>query len=256
MGMDDRAVLEALHVASDAVADSLAGLDDWGLAGTRYGQYHSDLAADEVAVTVLVDAGFAVLSEESGWHEPERALVAVVDPVDGSTNASRRIPWYATSICVLDGDGPRVALVVNQATAVCYEAVRGQGATRNGKRIASSGCRSLKEAIVAFSGYPHKYLGWHQYRSLGAAALDLCAVADGSLDGFATAGGSRLRSWDYMGGMLVCEEAGALVAGDTASSLTDVHGEQGLARHQVFAAATSSLLSELYESVIGSSGAA
>ncbi len=64
---------------------------------------------------------------------------------------------------------------------------------------------------MAFSGYPPRYLGWSQYRAFGAAALDLCAVADGSLDAYATVGGSRLGSWDYLGGMLVCTEAGAVV---------------------------------------------
>ena len=59
----------------------------------------------------------ACLSEESGFSEgaSEMSLLAVLDPVDGSTNASRRIPWFATSICVLDEDGPLAALVVNQA---------------------------------------------------------------------------------------------------------------------------------------------
>ena len=57
-----------------------------------------------------------VVSEESGVHRPGSALVAVIDPVDGSTNASRGIPWYASSICVLDADGPRVSVVANLAT--------------------------------------------------------------------------------------------------------------------------------------------
>ena len=69
----------------------------------------------------------------------------------------------------------------------------------------------LGEAIVGFSGYPRSYLGWSQYRGLGAAALDLCAVAEGVLDGYAVVGGSSLGSWDYLGGLLVCREAGAVV---------------------------------------------
>jgi fructose-1,6-bisphosphatase/inositol monophosphatase family enzyme len=102
-------LLPLLHETADAISAALVDLDDWGLAGTRAGQYRSDLAADRVAVEILTGAGLGVLSEESGVHHGDRPLYAVIDPVDGSTNASRRIPWYATSICVLDEEGPLAA---------------------------------------------------------------------------------------------------------------------------------------------------
>src|SRR5437868_3586993 len=111
--MDDDALLAALDDAAAAVAAALAGLGDWGLAGTRAGQYKSDLAADAAAVDVLTRNGLGVLSEESGRHHRERELTVVVDPLDGSTNASRGIPWFATSLCAVDAEGPRAALVVN-----------------------------------------------------------------------------------------------------------------------------------------------
>ena len=142
---------------------------------------------------------------------PDGEVVVVIDPVDGSTNAARGIPWFATSLCAVDADGPRAAVVVNQASGIRFEAVRGGGARKDGVPIRPSGCRSLGEAIVGFSGYPQRYFGWSQCRMLGAAALDLCAVAEGVLDGYAVVGGSQLGSWDYLGGMLVCTEAGAVV---------------------------------------------
>jgi len=210
--MDDDALLEVLHDAASAVAEALGGLSDWGLAGTRHGQYHSDLAADEAALRVLDDAGLGVMSEESGPHRADREVVVVIDPVDGSTNASRGIPWYATSLCAVDAHGLRSAVVVNQASGVRFEAVRGGGARRDGAPIRPSGCEGLGEAIVGFSGYPPAHLGWSQYRCLGAAALDLCAVAEGVLDGYSAIGGSKLGSWDYLGGMLICTESGAVVS--------------------------------------------
>ncbi|MDA8291492.1 MAG: hypothetical protein M0Z33_07435 [Actinomycetota bacterium] len=211
--MDPDALLEPLSEAVDAVARALSSLDDWGPAGTRPGQYRSDLAADGAAVEVLLAAGLGVLSEESGVHEPGRPLCAVLDPVDGSTNASRRLPWYATSICVLDDAGPLAALVVNQATGARYEAVRDRGARRDGRRIGPSGATRVREATVGLSGYPGRHLGWRQYRALGAMALDLCAVAEGALDGFVDCvSGPHGGPWDYLGGLLVCEEAGAVVA--------------------------------------------
>ena len=209
--MDDSGLLAVLHGAATAVADALGTLSDWGPAGTRAGQYRSDLAADEAALAVLHGAGLGVLSEESGLTDGDAEVVVVLDPVDGSTNAARGIPWYATSLCAVDDRGPRAAVVVNQASGVRFEAVRGGGARRDGAPIRPSGCEVLDQAIVGFSGYPLRYFGWSQCRMLGAAALDLCAVAEGVLDGYAVVGGSQLGSWDYLGGMLICTEAGAAV---------------------------------------------
>lgn len=242
--VDTTELLQVLAAAAEDVAGELRALDDWGLAGTRPGQYRSDLVADDVAVRALTKAGLGVLSEESGFSQgaEDRPLLAVLDPVDGSTNASRRIPWYATSICVLDAEGPLCALVVNQATGVRYEAVRGAGARRDGELISPSGKASLDRSLIGLSGYPPKYLGWRQYRALGAAALDLCAVADGSLDGYIDCMRDAHGSWDYLGGLLVCTEAGALVA-DAAGRELVVREHSG--RRTPVAAATTALLSEL-----------
>ncbi|HEX4865721.1 MAG TPA: inositol monophosphatase family protein, partial [Acidimicrobiales bacterium] len=109
-------VLGVLHDVVTAVAMSLTGLQDWGLAGTREGQYRSDLIADQAAVDVIVAAGFGALSEESGFHDAGRDILVVLDPVDGSTNASRGLPWWATSVCAVDRDGALAAVVANQAT--------------------------------------------------------------------------------------------------------------------------------------------
>ena len=245
--MDDDSLLEVLHATASAVAEALDGLSDWGLAGTRDSQYRSDLVADAAAAGVLEDAGLGVMSEESGPRRLDRPLVVVIDPVDGSTNAARRIPWYATSLCAVDPEGPRVAVVVNQASGTRFEAVRGGGARKDGQPIRPSTCEALGEAIVGFSGYPPRYLGWSQYRSLGAAALDLCAVAEGVLDGYAAVGGSQLGSWDYLGGMLVCTEAGAAVAETMGRELVTL---DHAARRTPVAASTSALLEELVDAVV------
>jgi len=211
--VDGASTIGVLEEAARQVTTELERLADWGLAGTRPGQYRSDLVADRVAVAVLTGAGFSVMSEESGLTEVDSSvMLAVLDPVDGSTNASRGLPWFATSICVLDPDGPLAALVVNQASGRRYEAVRGGGARRDGVPITPSGCTDLGSSVIGLSGYPRKYLGWKQYRALGAVALDLCAVADGTFDGYLDCGNNAHGAWDYLGGMLVCQEAGASIA--------------------------------------------
>jgi fructose-1,6-bisphosphatase/inositol monophosphatase family enzyme len=224
----------------DAVGAGLRDLDDWGLAGTSAGQYRSDLVADQAALDVLGRAGFSVLSEESGLHRAGDITV-VIDPVDGSTNASRGLPWWATSVCAVDNDGPVAAVVANQATGTRFEAVRGGGASRDGDPIAPTGCQTMNRAIVAFSGYPSRYLGWSQYRSLGAAALDICAVACGQLDAFIDCASRSLAPWDYLGAVLVCREAGAHVAEAFDRDLFVLHPD---ARRTVVAASTPELMAE------------
>ena len=234
-------VLAVLHDVVTAVASSLRGLHDWGLAGTRDGQYRSDLVADEAALYVIRRAGFGALSEESGMHDPDRPVVVVLDPVDGSTNASRDLPWWATSVCAVGPDGPIAAVVANQALESRYEAVRGGGARRDGMTIKPTSCSSIDHSIVALSGYPRKWLGWNQYRALGAAALDICAVASGQIDAFIDCAARSLAPWDYMGAQLICEEAGAHVGEAFGRELVAVEHE---ARRTVVAAATPELLAE------------
>ncbi|HTO00768.1 MAG TPA: inositol monophosphatase family protein [Microthrixaceae bacterium] len=215
--MDDRELAQLLTDTADAVKAALDvdlshGRRAWRDKGERPGQYRIDLVADEAALTVLRDAGVGILSEESGLEDAENGIVVVIDPVDGSTNASRGIPWYATSLCAVDAEGPRVALVMNLATGTRYEARRGGGAFRDGQPIAPSGAKTLEESMLVLNGYSPTYLQWRQYRSLGATALDLCSVADGTVDATIDCTDSALGPWDYLGAMLVLQEAGAHIA--------------------------------------------
>ena len=237
-----RDLLALLDDTADAIAEALFALDDWGLAGTRAGQHRSDLAADAVAVDRLTAAGCGVLSEESGIHDGDAAVMVVVDPLDGSTNASHGIPWFATSLCAVDAEGPQAAVVVNLATKDRFRAARGEGATRNGDAIAPSGAADLADARVGLSGYPRRYLGWRQYRALGAAALDLCAVACGILDGYIDCSFDAHGVWDYAGGLLICQEAGAVVEDATSRDLVVL---EHAARRTPIAAATPELLAAI-----------
>jgi myo-inositol-1(or 4)-monophosphatase len=207
----DDELLAVVHEAVDAVVASFDGHDDWGLSGGRDGQYASDLVADSAALSVLQDAGLAVLSEESG-RSSDAELVAVVDPLDGSTNASRPLPWFATSICVVEGDRPRVAVVHDHASGVRWAAIAGGGARVDGAALPRRASVSLDEAIVAINALPSRNPGWSQFRCFGAAALDLCAVADGRFDAYVDFDIDALGPWDYLGGMLICQEAGVEVA--------------------------------------------
>jgi myo-inositol-1(or 4)-monophosphatase len=232
-------LLVVFERAAGAARDSIAPLQGTARRERtgRPGQYALDLVADAAILPILHDAGLAVVSEESGRSGPSHAPVTVVlDPVDGSTNCSRGIPYWSISLCALDADGLLCALVTNQATGVRTTAVRGKGARRDGQPVKPSTVERVEDAVVCFSGTPQRRLPWKQFRSLGSAALELCDVAAGALDAYLT---SWQAPWDYLGGLLVCREAGALVV--------DAHGGELVAsdadvRRQLVAAATPELL--------------
>ncbi len=203
--------LSLLGDVADAVAAALRTQRDWGMSGGRDGQYALDLTADDAALAVLRSAGVGVLSEESGLEDHGTGEIVIIDPVDGSTNCSRGIPWYATSLCLVDRDGPSVALVVNQASGVRFWAERGGGAFCDGVPLHPSACSSIGDAIVGLNGLPPANLGYAQSRVLGAVALDLCLVAAGVLDGYIDCINDAHGVWDYAGGALICAEAGAVV---------------------------------------------
>ena len=136
-----------------------AASGDWGLAGTKAGQHHSDLAADAAALEVLGERGSGVLSEESGLQDAERPLLVVVDPLDGSTNAAQGIPWFATSLCAVDADGPLAALVVNLVNGDRFEARRGEGAWRNGAAIGPSAAPTVRAGHRRPVGLPAAVAG-------------------------------------------------------------------------------------------------
>lgn len=237
--------LSLLHEVADAVADAFRSVRDFGPSGQRVGQYALDLVADEAALAVLQRAGVGVLSEESGFQRGRTGEVVVIDPIDGSTNASRGVPYFATSLCLIDGDGARVALVANQAGGERYWATRGGGAFRDGVAVAPTSCRAVREAIVGLNGLPPRPLGTAQTRVLGAVALDLCLVAAGVLDGYVDCVDDEHGGWDFMAGALICQEAGA--------SIVDLHGRDLVVREHAdrrtpVAAATPELLAALLSS--------
>ncbi len=218
--MDSDRILTVFDQAAARVAEAVAQMDGGQLTGNREGQYSFDVAADEAAREVLAEAGFGVYSEESGSHDADRELVVVLDPVDGSTNAARGLPWYSTSFCAVDSEGMLAALVLNLVNNKAYRAVRGQGATVNGLPLAPpaegeprrgsgpSRQQSLGEATVGLTYIPPRHLGWRQYRVLGSIALDMCAVAEGVLDAYIDCTNEGHSTWDYLGAALVCAEAG------------------------------------------------
>ena len=218
-GVDATAVLEVLDDAADAVRRRLAGVADWGLAGTQV------RAVPQRPGRRRRRAGGAGRGRVRGAQRgvgPHRRR----PPGHGGARPARRFhqrvaghPLVRHRACARwTREGPLAAVVVNLPGRRRFTAVRGGGARTSTARPIqpTAAATSCRRPIIGLSGFPPRYLGWKQYRALGAAALDLCAVAAGTLDGYLDCTRDAHGVWDYAGGLLVCQEAGARVV--------DAHG--------------------------------
>ncbi len=240
--------LDLFGTICDATAAVLRATTEWGESGRRPGQYLVDLDVDDVCVAPLLDAGYSVLSEESGLQHPGDGSsvlgTVVVDPLDGSTNASLGLPWCATSLCLVVDGTPTVAMVANLATGARYSAVLGGGAMLDGQSISVGPVVRLDDAVIAISGLADHHYGWRQFRAMGASALDICAVASGSFDGFVDMSPDAHGVWDYLGAVLVVGEAGGVVVDAVGRDLVAL---DHVARRTPVAATSRSLLDHLLE---------
>jgi myo-inositol-1(or 4)-monophosphatase len=165
--------------------------------------------------------GHDVLGEEEGLVDTGSDYRWYVDPLDGTTNFAHGFPVFCVSLAV-EYKGKRIAGVVYDPTRdEMFAAEQGNGAFLNQKRIHVSKTVNLGECLVA-TGFPshkrhknpniffyhHITLRTHGVRRAGSAALDLCYVAAGRLDGFWE---FNLNSWDTAAGVLIVEEAGGKV---------------------------------------------
>lgn len=165
------------------------------------------------------DDGF--LGEEGSNSAGSTGVRWVVDPVDGTTNLLYDLPGYNVSIgAELDGEAIAGA-VYDPVRAELFSAATGHGATRNGEPIQVSGQDELDQALVA-TGFAYDAPRRRQQatslveilpsvrdiRRLGAAAMDLCAVACGRVDAYFEL---DTKPWDRSAGALIASEAGAIV---------------------------------------------
>jgi myo-inositol-1(or 4)-monophosphatase len=187
----------------------------------------ADRAVERQVVTALAAErpGDGVLGEEYGDSATTAAGAVrwILDPIDGTVNYLYGLPQYAVSLAA-EIDGVVVAGVVhNPATGDEWTATRGGGAWRDGRRLTGSVRTTLDQSLVATGfGYDPARRA-HQgavaaallprirdIRRFGAASLDLCLAAEGSVDAYFEKG---LNPWDHAAGGLVASEAGLLVSG-------------------------------------------
>ncbi|HII79427.1 MAG TPA: bifunctional fructose-bisphosphatase/inositol-phosphate phosphatase [Methanosarcina sp.] len=182
-----------------------------------------DQEAEDAIIEVLKADGrsMRILSEELGelfiGNSPE--FTVVLDPLDGTYNASAGIPFYNVSIAFTSHDlsDLRFGYVSNLALKEEFYAEAGKGAYLNGNKIKPSPNSDLNNLCVSVYGYRHNVertlkisSNVRRVRLFGSVALELCYVASGRLDAFVDVR-KALRVTDVAAGQLILEEAGGRV---------------------------------------------
>jgi len=191
-----------------------------------------DLVSDadlhsEQAIAKTILAGFpdhAILGEEENTGSIAAKDLWIIDPLDGTNNFAHRIPHFAVSIAYYRDGEAVCGVVVNPVHNDWYWASRGSGAFHNGRRLAVNGQERLDQTMVGVGFYYdrgammeatlksiHDFFKQqiHGVRRFGAAALDLCQVADGLFGVFFE---YQLSPWDFAASRLILEEAGGKIS--------------------------------------------
>ncbi len=160
-------------------------------------------------------------SEESGLLNGKSDSCWYVDPVDGTTNYAHSLPFFCVSIAYAENGILQAGVVYDPMMDECFSAVKGQGAFLNGQPIHVSDAQTLVTSLLT-TGFPYSMqviegnlVNFAHFsrltqgvRRLGSAALDLCYVASGRVDGYWEI---SLQSYDMAAGALIVSEAGGII---------------------------------------------
>jgi myo-inositol-1(or 4)-monophosphatase len=196
-----------------------------------------DLAAERAIVEVLLqhELSFTLVSEESGIREyggAAKNCYVTVDPIDGTTNLMRGLPFYCSSMAVSSKpvlSDVHTALVADLFRGSTYTAAKGKGAFRDGEKISGSTVTSLDDAVVGLDLNTYKaketapqlselIQNTKHIRHFGANALELCFVGEGLTDAFVDIRG-KLRTTDVAAGFLIVKEAGGIITAPDGQAL-------------------------------------
>ncbi|UYN89954.1 MAG: inositol monophosphatase [Anaerolineales bacterium] len=206
---------------------------------TGYGQQHQIEYKGEADLVTEVDRAsealilgeimrhfpeHSIFSEESGERSGNAEHTWFVDPLDGTLNYAHGMRTFCISIAYEHRGQLQLAAVYDPMANELFSAERGQGAWLNGERIQVSNPPSLRESLLV-TGFPYdvrtnprnNFAEFERFsrlsqgvRRLGSAALDMCYVAAGRLDGYWQL---KLSAWDLAAGALLVQEAGGVASG-------------------------------------------
>ena len=248
--------LAAARSAGALIRDRFGGTQDVSFKG----EVDLVTAVDRAAEGVIVDAirgafpDHGIVAEESGARNERGRYRWYVDPLDGTTNFAHGYPHVAVSIALALDGVLQVGVVHDPLRGETFTAIRGEGARLDEAPIRVSPTAELGRALLA-TGFPYDrrrragfYLAFVEaaltraqcVRRAGSAALDLCYVAAGRLDGFWE---WKLQPWDTAAGRLIVEEAGGRVT-DFAGAPHELTGSQTAASNGTLHEALTAMLAE------------
>lgn len=170
-----------------------------------------------------------IIAEESGQTAGDPEHTWYIDPLDGTTNFAHGLPIFSVSIAYAYQGTTTLGVVYDPMREELFTAEHGQGARLNGRRLQVAQQTELSQSLMV-TGFPYDrftnpdnnlnhaqnfLLQVQGFRRLGSAALDLCNVAAGRVDGYWEV---RLERWDLAAGALIAAEAGATVSKTNGSS--------------------------------------
>jgi myo-inositol-1(or 4)-monophosphatase len=186
-----------------------------------------DVRTEELIIKRLAEhfSDYTLVGEESHKGSIRHDRVIYIDPIDGTTNFVHGIPHLGISLGVWEEGAPVMAVVYNPILDELFHAEVGKGAYLNDTPIHVSNRADLQQSLIA-TGFPYvkvdKGVEYHwvinvltsllphirDIRRLGAAAIDLCYLAQGRVDGFYEI---DLQPWDVSAGILILQEAGGRI---------------------------------------------
>jgi myo-inositol-1(or 4)-monophosphatase len=183
----------------------------------------TDHRSEELIVAAIREKfpSHRIITEESGTLSGEDDHCWYIDPLDGTMNFVHDLPLFTVSVAYASHHQLTLGAVVEPMRDECFSAQRGRGAWLNGQPLQVSSAQTLGESLLV-TGFPYdmwqnsaehlKYFGRFStcsqgVRRLGSAALDLCYVAAGRLDGYWEL---SIKSYDIAAGALIAMEAGAV----------------------------------------------
>ena len=180
-----------------------------------------DEKVEQAIISILKkETAYSFLGEESGESDNKSEWQWVIDPIDGTKNFIRKLPFFATSIGLMRNGKIEMGVIANPIQEEYFSAAKGLGAKLNGKSITVSSTEYLADSIL-FHSHGHGIESRERFsmlnnelatkcsmRKIGTTALELCYVANGGVDAFVSSGD---EIWDYAAGLLIVEEAGGKI---------------------------------------------
>ena len=217
---DLKCALEAVQRAGEFLLRSYSNQNKIKTISERDVKIEEDVLSEEIILDKLCHSGYSILSEEKGElsSDGDSELRWIVDPLDGTYNYLRRIPFCAVSLALWKGEEPIFGIVNSFCLHEIFIGIVGTGAWCNGNSIQAGRSNTPKNSIIA-SGFPSSFkfsensvsvlledaAAYKKIRMLGSAATSLAYLAAGRIDAYRE---EDIMLWDVAGGLAIVKAAG------------------------------------------------